>query len=1580
MLEVSQTSTQQMIHQDHLNEWVQLSAIDDTLTRLNIRSISDPAEIARLLGWEHYRHTPGWFVQTIDPASGQRKDFGQFKFDVEISRPDLAKNQRYASFPKGSPSDVICLKVDDESWRRVSQRCGVQIQPEDVDETREDRGFWRWVINNPTVPLKISEGVKKVGCLITQGHAAIALCGVWLGQQAKKLHPSLLPFIVPGRPVDLVFDADIVEKESVQDALRVLGNLCHKAKAIVQIVTWDLTLGKGCDDIVATHGSEKFEQIMESAKPYSEWLKSLEGQFQTKQPAKGGSKKTDELPPPIVIACELVERYRALLAWNDAIQSWFQYEGELPGVWCAESPIAIKAVVQAELDVDPRTREKYSHSYLLNVINLMQPKLLVRRWDNTFSLGIVPLSDGVLNLKTMQLKPHEPGHRLLWALPYAWGDRSIGCLPIQDLLLETMRADRGCVEVIRAFLNCIVTGRVDLHRFLEAIGPGGTGKSTLIRLAKALVGARNVFTTELKHLEQNRFEASGIYGKRLLVISDSERYGGNITVLKAITGGDDLRAEQKYRQLSEGFTPQCMVIIAANEPIQSADYTSGLERRRLTIPFLNEVQADKRRDLISFQGDKPQGELAPYLPGLLEWVLTMPAARVTELIRDTNRSVPSLHRARLESLCDNNPLADWLDNNLIHQVDSKTYIGIAQRDKSSDSSTLYLNTQTWLYANYCEYVATTGSKAISVRRFATLLHDLCCSQLKLTGVSRGKDRRGSYFDGLEIRQAGDVGPRPITDGSPPSGNAPPSPPHTQPPTAPPDGSSPPGGSNPPPPNPSSHGDGCVMDCDGYVMTKTLTSNGCDGCDGLFENSKSDNLDLAQKLNDVEKAEVEEVVVEIIPQSITDATTEIVQAFDSSQSLELIHHNPSQSITESQLTLFKPDSHGVESITIEGAEWLDPANANYLEQCEAIVKAKSISLDIETYQSELPKKGAQPKATHPWESRIRLIQLCTGNRTFLVDLGDRNSNRAVLRLHHQESIKLLEWVVQNPKQRIVGHNLHFDLRFLATQLGIRNARNIVCTMIGAMVYYGDYPSDGDAEKKKYDPILKGGYGLKNLAERLLGVTLDKEEQRSDFGALLTQEQVRYAARDTQIALQLYHTLETLYQDASQPLYSEGLRNCWRLENKVIPAAIEIELAGMPLDVSETKSQLNTIEGHRLRLLEEWQQLCPDINYTQGKKLRNSLDLESLSKDSLTDEDRKLPLIQQRLKLQGLDALANNLKGFLNSATRDGRVHTSYKTLTGFGRFSAGGGVADLPNLQSIKSKSNPDLDEFKLPPVRAAIKPKAGRTMAVIDLAGAHGRIAAAVINDETAIAGNNDPTIDNHSKVATFIAKAQGLDWSWEYIARVRKDKAHSDSAKAQLFRDTAKNTYYGWLNGAGAKRIQDQIAANTGIRPSLKDCEAAIAGCRTLYPAVERHRRQLMQHLASTAVKIDGRKVAVNSFSDGFRICLPLIPSKRHEGEWEAPYTQSIAAIWSRIEATAVKQALVKIINLRNQHPEWGLEVINYVHDEIDIEVNSDFAHLAVPAVNDIVGDCFVQHLGRVSDGRETDWQKLVVDSWADK
>ena len=59
-----------------------------------------------------------------------------------------------------------------------------------------------------------------------------------------------------------------------------------------------------------------------------------------------------------------------------------------------------------------------------------------------------------------------------------------------------------------------------------------------MRLATALVGRHNAVSTTLKEMENNRFETARYYGARLVQITDSDKYGGSLDTLKALTGQD----------------------------------------------------------------------------------------------------------------------------------------------------------------------------------------------------------------------------------------------------------------------------------------------------------------------------------------------------------------------------------------------------------------------------------------------------------------------------------------------------------------------------------------------------------------------------------------------------------------------------------------------------------------------------------------------------------------------------------------------------------------------------------------------------------------------------------------------------------------------------------------------------------------------------------------------------------------------------------------------------------------------------------------------------------------------------------
>ncbi|WP_052056024.1 phage/plasmid primase, P4 family [Myxosarcina sp. GI1] len=470
------------------------------------------------------------------------------------------------------------------------------------------------------------------------------------------------------------------------------------------------------------------------------------------------------------LALWLAKKYSDRLAWNTELQQWYRYSSTTEGIWSIEPVEFVGQLVMSEVEAialeiaktsKNNKKPSYTVSYINGITGLLKLNLSVRCWDE--ATGLLPLQNGVLNLETKKLLSHSPEHKLTWCLPYDYNPL-LTCYPIQQWLDQMCRGDEDLVQLMRAYLRGIVTGRTNWQKYLELVGPGGTGKSTFTRLAIALVGSENTHTTTLKKLESEKFEPASVAGKRLVLINDSERYAGEVSKLKALTGQDTLPYEVKYKQSSGGFTSQAMVIVATNEVIQSSDYTSGLERRRISIPMFNRIESDRQRNLIEHRNGEMFGEFVPYLPGLLNWVIGMDEAEATNIIKNYESAVPSLAVMKAQTLVETNPIADWLDNKVILDPEARTNIGVAKRDKDSNSDNWYLHNDEWLYPNYAEYCHDTGTRSIGLRRFVNLLSDLLNNQLRLN-VEKGRDRFGSFIRGLRLRDATDDEPPLITNGA-----------------------------------------------------------------------------------------------------------------------------------------------------------------------------------------------------------------------------------------------------------------------------------------------------------------------------------------------------------------------------------------------------------------------------------------------------------------------------------------------------------------------------------------------------------------------------------------------------------------------------------------------------------------------------------------------------------------------------------------------------------------------------------------------------------------------------------------------
>jgi putative DNA primase/helicase len=662
-------------------------------------------------------------------------------FEIENATLMLRYEAKSAGIMLMSDDGGQCQFRPDEPWASKDGKKPKYRTPKDAYDAflakhPEIEGYWKdldalrarcFTINGKPYILITEGGFKGItGCI--HDIPTVALVGVTMGlTPRRKGEPDLVPALKrlaeAGFNFIIAFDSDTKPK-TVKSVRRQEKRITERLRAYgcdVLSVTglWEPGENgelKGMDDFINNKEIEAFRAILLKAVPIGETLDTSD------------SKKGKQLPPPSLIAEDLAEIYRDKLAWESEYQLWRRYGAKHDGVWDVETVESIKGLIHAHLR--SKGLSGFNAGYVSSITTILHSDLEVRDWKE--ATGLIPLRDGVLNQITQELKPHAPGHRFTWQLPFKWSDRSVGCEPIEKFLLR-ITGNQAIANVLLAFLNCIVTRQSKQQRYLELKGGGGTGKSTFMGLARAIAGEDNTVSSQLKHLENNQFETAKFYGKLLALFPDSERWQGEVSVLKQMTGQDPIRYERKGVQQCRDFVFGGMVILSANEAPESRDLTSGQERRKLTIELDIKVPEYEDADLIE--------QFKPFLPGLLKRVLDMPREEVTRLIKHTDREVPELAQVKWKQLCETNPIAGWLDEKAVIDPDAKGYIGLGDIDEA----------RRWLYANFCKHQQDSGTKnSIPMKRFSNNLRDLLKNQMKVA-ITEGRDAQGRFIQGIGLR-------------------------------------------------------------------------------------------------------------------------------------------------------------------------------------------------------------------------------------------------------------------------------------------------------------------------------------------------------------------------------------------------------------------------------------------------------------------------------------------------------------------------------------------------------------------------------------------------------------------------------------------------------------------------------------------------------------------------------------------------------------------------------------------------------------------------------------------------------------
>ena len=661
--ELNQEQQPRTIHPTHLKQWVDTSGVSEEITRLNIYSLEDNKEIAQLLRWKKYDHSPGWWCSGVDPHTGKKltNGVGQFRPDViwkNLETGDLAK---YLT-PK-TRYDALCLDTGD---------------PE----------YWRNVMNNPKIPVIITEGAKKAGAGLSCDYPTISLSGVWMGvinigtpkKKNYRLVPTLRSFCQPGRIFNLCFDADIARKKEVRDACRFLVSLLTSEGCIVKIVTWDESMGKGMDDYLVNNGKDAFDESIKRAQLIEQWSE----QFEDEDPDD-----VQTLPKHSGMSLLLKPRVNNL-RFNNNIHQWEEYE---TGHWSISSN---ESVIQRVTDHIEELYPKvdFDASYANGVSQCLISRLLEKNLTEA-PRHLLPFKNGVLDLETKLMLPHSPEYNFNNIIDREHDPEAQDWSAISEWMDFIFENNLSQKDLMLCWYAAVLRGMWSLHRFALLVGEGGTGKSTAMQLGSDLVGKRSSHSLTLEALNTNSFQTGNIYDKRLVCVNDADRYHGNLGVFKNITGGDEINVEWKFQKAFNSVY-QGLVMVTANNPVFTLN-DSGIDRRMILFRFDRKI-----RSIDTAFAAKLKSQMSAFT----NYLLSIPESEIKEtLLYKVDNSGVRIQN-ELDALLQTNGVAEWLNNKYAYDFNSQIQMG---NDKTQVDQ---------LYGDYCDYALKSGSSPMSAKAFS----------------------------------------------------------------------------------------------------------------------------------------------------------------------------------------------------------------------------------------------------------------------------------------------------------------------------------------------------------------------------------------------------------------------------------------------------------------------------------------------------------------------------------------------------------------------------------------------------------------------------------------------------------------------------------------------------------------------------------------------------------------------------------------------------------------------------------------------------------------------------------------------
>ena len=224
--------------------------------------------------------------------------------------------------------------------------------------------------------------------------------------------------------------------------------------------------------------------------------------------------------------------------------------------------------------------------------------------------------NGVIDLKTGELLPHDPKHLIMKIAPVDFDPKA--CARKWEAFLREILPNEDVRDFLQRVFGYALTGDIGERILVVLLGLGRNGKSLLLRTIQIVIGPYAKTTAaELlmaKDHTAHPTEIADLLGTRLAISSEVKK-GRTFDeeAVKRLTGDDRLKARRMREDFWE-FDPTHKLVIAANHRPRVRDTTDSFWDRFRLVPFPIRI-ADKKVN------PRLRAELLKESAGILNWLI-----------------------------------------------------------------------------------------------------------------------------------------------------------------------------------------------------------------------------------------------------------------------------------------------------------------------------------------------------------------------------------------------------------------------------------------------------------------------------------------------------------------------------------------------------------------------------------------------------------------------------------------------------------------------------------------------------------------------------------------------------------------------------------------------------------------------------------------------------------------------------------------------------------------------------------------------------------------------------------------------